>query len=440
LPRELTAAEHARIRRQLALIPVYIWLVYSWTHLIVRIPYDEPVRDFVHFYVQGLIALQRDAASLYDIEKMADIAERVLPGGQRAMYPPVYGPQVSLLFRPFARLPYVEARNLWIVVTLAAYAACIYAIYRVCPRLRASRATVAILAAAAPALHYTLGFVQVSVLGLVCVTAGYLAFRANRPWLAGIALGSLAYKPPLAVGAGIVLAACALVPRRDGGSAERKTLAGAALAAAAQLAVGAAYWGPSILPAYAAALTRVPDVASAMEPNRFHMHSWRAFFDLLGLPAPVSLGAYLAASALTLAGAFACWRARGPLALRYSALLIATVLVDPHLYAYDLLLLTPMFLVSWDWIVAEPDRPIGDRLPAPHRLVPESLRSRSFGAWFLGLLYVCYLSPLFVTLADVAGVQLSAPLLGLLGVVILGALGWCQEDAGRAELPKSVMP
>src|SRR5437773_9534345 len=123
IPRgHLTPTQHAPLRRQLALIPVCIRLVYSWTHLLVRIPYDEPVRDFVHFYVQGLIALQHDAASLYDIEKMADIAERVLPGGQRAKYPPVYGPQISVLFRPFATLTYVDARNLWVGVRLVVYA------------------------------------------------------------------------------------------------------------------------------------------------------------------------------------------------------------------------------------------------------------------------------------------------------------------------------
>src|SRR5262245_11871124 len=78
LSRELTPAQHARIRRQIALIPVYIWLVYSWTHVLVRIPSDEPVRDFVHFYVQGVIARTGDQASLYDIDRMADIAQRVL--------------------------------------------------------------------------------------------------------------------------------------------------------------------------------------------------------------------------------------------------------------------------------------------------------------------------------------------------------------------------
>jgi len=137
-----------------------------------------------------------------------------------------------------------------------------------------------------------------------------------------------------------------------------------------------------------------------MEPNKFHMHSWRAFFDLLRLPGPIAFGAYVVASILTLGAAFLCWRARGPLALRYGALLIATVLVDPHLYAYDLLLLVPVYLVLWDWISAEPDGRVAQ----------------------VRLVYLCYLSPLFVTLADVAGIQLSAPLHGLLLAAILGVL------------------
>ena len=102
-----------------------------------------------------------------------------------------------------------------------------------------------------------------------------------------------------------------------------------------------------------------------------------------------------------------CKVSRGPLALRFAALLIATALVDPHLYAYDLVLLVPAFLLLWDWVLGEPDRPFG--------------RYR-FNSVFIWLLYLCYLSPLFVTLADVARIQLSPLLLSLLGFVILGIL------------------
>ena len=416
------------------MIPVYIWVVYSWVHVLVRIPLDEPVRDFAHFYTQGVIALERDAASLYDIDRMADVAQRVLPGHQRVLYPPVYGPQMSLLFRPLAMLPYVPARHLWLVVTLLVYGACTYAIWRVCPRLRNVPGTTALLLVAAPALHYVAGFLQVSVLGLVCVTGGYLALRANRPFVAGLALGSLAYKPPLAFGVGFVLAALpfdgAGLPcvaghaRAPQGSAtptleDRRILLGAIVAAIAQLAIGTLYWGPSILPAYVAALTRLPDVTSAMEPNKYHMHSWRTFFDLLGLPGPVAFGAYAIAAAATLAVALRCWLSAEPLALRFAALLIATVLVDPHLYAYDLVVLIPGFLVLWDWVLGQPERRVGAMLSWP---VPDWLRTRSFTSLFVWLLYICYLSPLFVTLADVGRIQLSPILLSVLLVVILGVL------------------
>jgi len=441
---ELTPAQHALIRRQLAMIPVYIWVVYSWMHVLVRIPLDEPVRDFAHFYTQGVIAREHDAASLYDIDRMADVAQRVLPGHQRVVYPPVYGPQVSLLFRPLAMLPYVPARHLWLAITLLLYGACTYAIWRVCPRLRDKPGTTALLLVAAPALHYVAGFLQVSVLGLVCVTLGILALRANRPFLAGLALGALAYKPPLAFGVGVVLGSAALLEREalahfqhwcSGRSSDRpedglkpvlytqsknavaerhdrRMAAGAIVAAIAQLAIGTLYWGPSILPAYFAALTRLPEVTSAMEPNKYHMHSWRTFFDLLGFPGPIAFGAYVIASAITLAGAVVCWLSRGPLALRFSAMLIATVLVDPHLYAYDLVLLIPAFLMLWDWILSVWPQAVG-RWP---------LRRWPFNAVFLWLIYICYLSPLFVTLADLGRIQLSPLLLGVLLLVTLGVL------------------
>jgi hypothetical protein len=82
-------------------------------------------------------------------------------------------------------------------------------------------------------------------------------------------------------------------------------------------------------------------------------------------------------------------------------------------------LLVPAFLLLWDWILSQPERRIGDVFPTA-TLTPQRVRKWSFNTIFLWLVYICYLSPLFITLADVAGIQLSAPLLGLLGIVILG--------------------
>jgi hypothetical protein len=43
--------------------------------------------------------------------------------------------------------------------------------------------------------------------------------------------------------------------------------------------------------------------------------------------------------------AVASWKSRGDLALRFSALVLAGVLVNPHLFVYDLLVLAPAMLL-----------------------------------------------------------------------------------------------
>jgi hypothetical protein len=40
--------------------------------------------------------------------------------------------------------------------------------------------------------------------------------------------------------------------------------------------------------------------------------------------------------------------------LRYSSLLLSTVLLAPHLTVYDLVILAPAFLLLSDWIVVQP--------------------------------------------------------------------------------------
>jgi hypothetical protein len=415
--RELTPATHARIRLQLVLLPVYAWLFYGWMLLLVRPPQHRPVGDFAHFYTQGAVAFERNAHALYDRDEQAAIMTRLLPGTD-LRFPTVYGPQVSVFFMPLTRIPYFGAVYAWLAFTLLAYAACGYALWRVCPRLRDRPWTIVVLLVAAPALHFVLSFEQVSALGLVCVTAAYLALRNDRLFLAGLAIGSLAYKPPLGLAAAAIFVL----------AGEWRIVVGAVTAAAAQLAIGCLYWGPSILRGYLAALLRLRDVALDMEPFRNHMHSWRAFFDLLGLPSRLALAAYVVASVFTLFVALRCWRARGPLALRYSVFLFATVLVDPHLYAYDLVLLIPAFLLLWDWSLAERDRPISEVFP---RLPLGGLRRRSFNQLFQWLLYFCYFSPLFSMLATAARLQVSVLALSLLGLVVAAVLRSTPRSVGK---------
>ena len=90
-------------------------------------------------------------------------------------------------------------------------------------------------------------------------------------------------------------------------------------------------------------------------------HSWRAFFLHLGLPDGAALSLSIATSIATVAVAVICWRRRGDLAPRYVVLTLATLLVDPHIYAYDLLLLLPALVVAWQWAGRQPAVPLTRR-------------------------------------------------------------------------------
>jgi len=134
------------------------------------------------------------------------------------------------------------------------------------------------------------------------------------------------------------------------------------------------------------------------------MHSLRSFWTLLIPSAPLAFALYLLTAFATVGIASRVWRSPLPLALRYSALLLAAVLVNPHLYIYDLLALAPALLLLADWAVAN----------AQPRTLPV-------------LLYLAFLLPLFGPLARWTHLQVS--------VVIFAALLWTLHRNAPAQRP-----
>ena len=79
------------------------------------------------------------------------------------------------------------------------------------------------------------------------------------------------------------------------------------------------------------------------------MHSLRSFWALL-IPLPIAAFAlYILTSVIVIVVTIAIWRSHLPLSLRYSGLILSSVLVNPHLFVYDLLVLTPALLLIVDW-------------------------------------------------------------------------------------------
>src|SRR5580704_6108425 len=61
--------------------------------------------DFLHFYTLGLLVLADRGAQLYRMDAQSVLAVQRVPEAAGIHYLPLYPPQVSMLFAPFARLP-----------------------------------------------------------------------------------------------------------------------------------------------------------------------------------------------------------------------------------------------------------------------------------------------------------------------------------------------
>jgi hypothetical protein len=315
-----------------------------------------------------------------------------VPEAAGITYLPLYPPQVSVFFAPFARLSYPSALVVWLVFSSLIYALCCYAVWEVCPNLRSYGFTVSILALAFPALWHLVAWGQTSALALAFFTLAFFALRTERDVLAGLALGCLIFKPQMAIAAAIVF----LVTLRW------KIIAGAFVSAAAQLTVAYLYYGPGPLHDWIRALLNLRNRLPLLEPRLYQTHSLRTFWAML-LPWPsVALTLYLITALLISAITITCWRSPLPLPLRHSVLLLATVLLAPHLTVYDLIILAPSFLLLSDWIVAEPNNSATPTLTL--------------------LLYLAFALPLLGPLARWTHLQLSVPVMAaiLYGVWNLG--------------------
>ena len=136
-------------------------------------------------------------------------------------------------------------------------------------------------------------------------------------------------------------------------------VAGAALSAAAQLAAGVGYYGVGPFRSWLNTMRQVPALLSSFEPRPYQTHCLRTFWSMLVPWSGVSLGLYVISAVVVLAWTIAIWKGHLPFPLKYSALLLATVLVSPHLTVYDLVILAPAILLLADWRISHPIPPPG---------------------------------------------------------------------------------
>jgi hypothetical protein len=388
-------------------------------------------QDFLPIYISSRMITQHHEGDLYDATAQALAMRSILNQHSSAEVPYLYGPQVGLLFVPFARFPFQAAAWIWATVSMLLYFVCIYAVWKTCiadmlrhrlasrsyergagsgvdrtnsdkesasAKLQSHAALIAVAAIAYPPLFHVFVRAQLSALVLVCFTGAFLAVRANRNFLAGVVLGFLIFKPQFLVAIPLVLLL----------AGAWSVLSALILSAAAQLALTRLYFGASVLQSYFDVLLHPSRWIGSAELNLapIQMHSLRSFFTLL-IPSPtIAIILYGLISLAAVVIAAMIWKSNTPLSLRFAALTLAAILVNPHLFVYDLLVLAPTLFSVIDWTLKNPS----------HASVPK----------LQFLIYLAYVLPLFGPLSRWTHLQVS--------VIAFSVLLWilfCFATAGH---------
>ncbi len=372
-----------RLRAQAIVLAVCLWGVcavdYATPGIFDRAD-NVKFQDFLQFPISARLIAEGRARDLYNDQVLADGIRMIVGRDTKIHLQYFYGPQVALPFLPLARLSFLAQAAIWVTLSLLMYFGCTYLLWKNCRALKPYPGLVALAAIAYPPLFHCFVRGQLSAVILVCFMLAYLGFLARHDWLAGIALGFLVFKPQFLVAIPLVLLL----------AQAWKALAGLVIAVTAQLAFVYLYFGP-VMHAYLCRLLHSAGHPGATELtlSPIQMHSLRAFWVLL-LPWPGGVWALYTVTSLAVIGiAAALWKSPSPLPLRFSGLVLAAVLVNSHLYIYDLLALVPTLLLLADWAVNNPQHPSTPLL----RL----------------LLYMAFILPLFGPLSRWTHIQLSVP-------------------------------
>jgi hypothetical protein len=397
-----------RLRAHGILLAATLWALYIWT---IATPGlrdrngNLKGTDFLHFYTLGSLAIEHRGADLYDVNAQARLAGQRVPEAAGIRYLPLYPPQVSLLFMPFAHLSYERALALWWFFSAVVYALCCYKVWSLCPNLKPHGLTV-ILAVGFPAFFHLIAWGQTSALALACFTAFFLLLRQRRDFLAGIALGCLIFKPQLGLAAAVLFISIGAW----------KVVLGASLSAVAQPWVGVIYYGIEPLRAWFQTLLNIRTASGMLEPRPYQTHCLRTFWSMLIPSSTASNALYLISAAVVMVWTVQVWKRSEAWAPRFSLLLLATVLVSPHLTVYDLVILAPAILLLSDWLIPQ----------------PQSLRVGLMGT----ILYLVYVLPLVGPFARWTHVQLSVVAMGVLAYLITKTIR-SQSSSGSIEVARA---
>lgn len=300
------------------------------THgLIVPLGKSMPTTDFASFYAAGALAAEGTPALAYDQDAHLAAERRVTNPGVEYLY--FYYPPVFLLIcAVLAALPYLAAFYAFQAATIVPYLFVGRAV------LREKGWLGWLLVLAAPAGYWAAGLGQNSFL-TAALFGGGLLLVDRRPFLAGILLGLICYKPHFGLLIPIALAA--------GGN--WRAFAGAAAAVLGAVALSALLFGWETWRIY---LALAAGAHGSYEHGVIDLAAFATPFGgarLAGIPVAAAYALQALVTLVSAAAVAVVWRKRLSLPVR-AAMLCAGVLISvPVALMYDMLVST----VAIFWLI-----------------------------------------------------------------------------------------
>ncbi|RJR33843.1 MAG: DUF2029 domain-containing protein [Deltaproteobacteria bacterium] len=349
--------------------------------------------DFSYFWAAASLVLGGEPAAVYDFSRIHAVEMAYFGVDLNVPWP--YPPSYLLLLLPFGLLPYLPSLVIWLSTTLAGY---LVIIHRIAPNPR-----VVWFALVFPGAFQNLFFGQNGFLSSIFLGGGLLLLD-RYPWLAGLLLSLLTYKPHLAV-----LVPLALVAGRRWQALLAMLAGTVALILATTLVLGPQVW--------TAFLNHIPKAMKILETGSLNLvHMMPTVFAAVQLSGAGVVSARIlhTATMLAVVGLVAwTWRRESPSPLRNAMLVLGILMFSPHGYVYDLAILAlPMAWLGWEgytkgWLP-------GERV----------------------LLFLAWISPVaLIWLAQATGVQLTPlVLMGLIFLVFRRALQGSPAPAWKMEI------
>jgi alpha-1,2-mannosyltransferase len=167
--------------------------------------------DFIAFYTAGEFVREGTTDKLYDLDAVKQYQHR-LANAQGFEIGGAYGPWwnppfYALAFVPLALMPYPAALATWIGINLLCFALACFLLCRMLPAStpRKSWALVPVLTVLSTPFIFALSHAQNTCTSLLILSATVTLWRSRREFLAGLVGGLLFYKPQLALVLAVIL-------------------------------------------------------------------------------------------------------------------------------------------------------------------------------------------------------------------------------------------